>query len=108
MLRVLTYIIKFQEPTSCILIHGQKRIKCARGVVHPKGDGVVHSVPLLKGHVKVQVDKVEQKYYDFHLPVPTSELQTLQDAINSFIQWPRRALVLSTVSLYNFCIFLIF
>nr|XP_043622587.1 uncharacterized protein LOC122594182 [Erigeron canadensis] len=83
-----------EKPTQCELIHGSTRLACAKGMVYPIGDGILHSVPMKASCVKVQIDMVYDGFGDFDLPVHNEELETLKDANGAYIQWPQTDVLL--------------
>ncbi|CAI9302872.1 unnamed protein product [Lactuca saligna] len=91
---------KISVPTECELLlpYGMVQRRCAKGRVHPFGNGIVHSTPLQKDHVKVSVDIIYGDYHSLHIPVPTSDADNLGEALYSFIQWPRHAILLTKTS----------
>ncbi|KAH1198202.1 hypothetical protein GmHk_18G051816 [Glycine max] len=51
-----------------------------------EGSTLVHSTPLLPGQVKVSVDKVKDA--DAPVPVPTTEVSLVGQALHTFLAWP--------------------
>lgn len=72
---------------------------CATGMVYSSGSGPVHGVSIREGHTKVHVDHVEKQYIKLDIPVsvPDAEIYQLNEARNTFIQWPKKAIVMSKV-----------
>ncbi|CAH1426432.1 unnamed protein product [Lactuca virosa] len=97
---VVDALDKISVPTECELLlpYGMVQRRCAKGRVHPFGNGIVHSTPLQKDHVKVSVDIIYGDYHSLHIPVPTSDADNLGEALYSFIQWPRHAILLTKTS----------
>ena len=91
-----------QLPASCELlaVDGNYKFPCAKAMVHSIGSGVCHSVPVKENHVKVLVDQVKSYFANYPLPVPNEEMRELGEARNSFIQWPRNAIVLTEVYMH--------
>lgn len=91
-----------QDITRCDLVlpYGEMNQKCARGMVFPYNDGLIHSCPLRENHLKVLVDDVEERFKAIPVPVMTDEVSILEKAIGTVIQWPRSAIVLGKVYLY--------
>ena len=56
--------------------------------------GQVHGVVLDANQVKVSVDKIIDP--SANVPVPTSEVQLLGDALHHFIIWPKKLVELCT------------
>nr|KAJ0223770.1 hypothetical protein LSAT_V11C200069380 [Lactuca sativa] len=83
--------------TCCDLVlpYGDMNQKCARGMVFPYNDGLIHSLPLRENHLKVMIDNIDERYKGIHVPVITNEVGTLEDAVGTVIQWPRITIVLS-------------
>nr|KAJ0224537.1 hypothetical protein LSAT_V11C100047740 [Lactuca sativa] len=83
--------------THCDLMlpYGDMNQKCARGMVFPYNDGLIHSVPLHENHLKVMIDNIDERYKGISVPVMTNEVGILEDAVGTVIQWPRIAIVLS-------------
>ncbi|CAI9276142.1 unnamed protein product [Lactuca saligna] len=83
--------------THCDLMlpYGDMNQKCARGMVFPYNDGLIHSVPLRENHLKVMIDNIDERYKGIPIPVMTNEVDILEDAVGTVIQWPRIAIVLS-------------
>lgn len=77
---------------------------CATGMVLPYGNGLIHSVPLRKNHLKVLVHEIKKDFANFRLPVPitANEVINLEDAVDTSIQWPRVAIVLTKVHIYSY------
>ncbi|XP_029129145.1 uncharacterized protein LOC114916504 [Cajanus cajan] len=53
-----------------------------------EGSSTIHNVPLTADLVKVVVEFVRD--FDAHVPMPTSEVQLVRQALQTFISWPRR------------------
>nr|KYP62103.1 hypothetical protein KK1_016627 [Cajanus cajan] len=53
-----------------------------------EGSSTIHHVPLTADLVKVVVEFVRD--FDAHVPMPTSEVQLVGQALQTFISWPRR------------------
>ncbi|KAL4580605.1 hypothetical protein LXL04_016805 [Taraxacum kok-saghyz] len=89
---VLDELHNITDATDCELMlpYGTVRTALAKGTVFPFADGLIHSVPLEAGHLKVSVDLIYGNHQSFILPVsPVEEVHSLGDALHSFIQWPR-------------------
>jgi hypothetical protein len=67
--------------------------------------GQVHGVVLDINHVKVSVNEVSDP--SAHVPIPTSEVQLVGDAIEHFIAWPKKLVELCTEA-NAVCILIIF
>nr|KAJ0189162.1 hypothetical protein LSAT_V11C800443420 [Lactuca sativa] len=78
-----------------VLPYGDMNQKCARGMVFPYNDGLIHSLPLRENHLKVMIDNIDERYKGIPIPVMTNEVGILEDAFGTVIQWPRIAIVLS-------------
>ena len=52
-----------------------------------EGATTLHSAPLQPMHVKVTVDEVREP--DAAVPVPTSEVRTVAQALQTFVAWPQ-------------------
>ncbi|KAL7612365.1 hypothetical protein Lser_V15G09295 [Lactuca serriola] len=91
------YLCGGQTITCCDLVlpYGDMNQKCARGMVFPYNDGLIHSLPLRENHLKVMIDNIDERYKGIPVPVMTNEVGTLEDAVGTVIQWPRIAIVLS-------------
>ncbi|XP_052624656.1 uncharacterized protein LOC111917613 isoform X2 [Lactuca sativa] len=88
---------KITEATDCELMlpYGTVRPSLAKGTVFPFGDGVIHSVPLEAGHLRVSVDIIYGDHHSFLLPIsPIEGVYNLGQALHSFIQWPRDSITL--------------
>ncbi|CAH1444016.1 unnamed protein product [Lactuca virosa] len=83
--------------THCDLVlpYGDMNQKCARGMVFPYNDGLIHSLPLRENHLKVMIDNIDESYKGVPIPVMTNEVGILEDAVGTVIQWSRIAIVLS-------------
>ncbi|CAI9279335.1 unnamed protein product [Lactuca saligna] len=83
--------------TCCDLVlpYGAMNQKCARGIVFPYNDGLIHSLPLRENHLKVMVDNIDERYKGIPIPVMTNEVGTLEDVVGTVIQWTQIAIVLS-------------
>ena len=68
----------------------------ARGLVIPN-QPVVHNAPVQDGFACVQVDYVEAKWNEVTLPIPAQDMFILDDARQSFIQWPKNQIILDKV-----------
>ena len=57
----------------------------------------MHAVPLKPGYARVQVDSINPTFAGCPLPgyEEGDELQTLGDAVGSFIQWPKKDILLT-------------
>ncbi|KAL4592062.1 hypothetical protein LXL04_005042 [Taraxacum kok-saghyz] len=89
---VLDELHNITDATDCELMlpYGTVRTTLAKGTVFPFADGLIHSVPLEAGHLKVSVDLIYRNHQSFILPVsPVEEVHSLGDTLHSFIQWPR-------------------
>lgn len=86
-----------KQPTSCELVfpYGDMSEKCAKGLVFPYGNGLIHSLPLRKNHLKVLIDEIDKNFENIPLPVKTMEVSKLQQAVGTTIQWPRDAIVVA-------------
>lgn len=81
-----------------MLPYGTVRPSLAKGTVFPFGDGVIHSVPLEAGHLRVSVDIIYGDHHSFLLPIsPIEGVYNLGQALHSFIQWPRDSITLIKV-----------
>ncbi|XP_042755740.2 uncharacterized protein LOC111903276 [Lactuca sativa] len=91
------YLCGGQTITCCDLVlpYGDMNQKCARGMVFPYNDGLIHSLPLRENHLKVMIDNIDERYKGIPVPVMTNEVGTLEDAVGTVIQWSRIAIVLS-------------
>ena len=96
-----------QAPTRCDLVlpYGDMNQKCAKGLVFPYNDGLIHSLPLREKHLKVMIDDVNSKFKVIPVPVMTDEVSILENAIDTVIQWPRIAIVLRKVYLHYLFLF---
>ncbi|CAH1436559.1 unnamed protein product [Lactuca virosa] len=86
-----------EMPTPCelVLTYGELDQKCAKGLVFPYGNGLLHTLPLRENHLKVMIDDIDSRYENFPLPVMTKEVANLQGAVGTVIQWPRIAIILA-------------
>ena len=59
---------------------------------------VVHGVPLAPGYARVQVETYNPAFENCPLPKVQEggHLQTVSDAVNSFVQWPKKDIVLTS------------
>ncbi|XP_052622601.1 uncharacterized protein LOC128125881 [Lactuca sativa] len=82
-------------PTPCELVlpYGELDQKCAKGLVFPYGNGLIHTLPLRENHLKVLIDDIDSRYENFPVPVMTKEVANLQGAVGTVIQWPRIAII---------------
>ena len=90
-----------QDVTKCDLVlpYGEMNQKCATGMVFPYNDGLIHSRPLHENHLKVMIQVVEERFKGLPVPVMTDEVNFLEKAIGTVIQWPKIAIVLPKVHL---------
>ena len=58
----------------------------------------MHGVPLAAGYARVQVENYNPHFTDFPLPKVQegAELQTVPSTINSFVQWLKKDIVLTS------------
>ena len=58
---------------------------------------VLHGVPLTPGYARVQVDSINPTFAGCPMPSAQEghEMQTIGDAVGSFIQWPKKDIVLT-------------
>nr|KAJ0204323.1 hypothetical protein LSAT_V11C500255050 [Lactuca sativa] len=84
-------------PTPCELVlpYGELDQKCAKGLVFPYGNGLIHTLPLRENHLKVMIDDIDSRYENLPLRVMTKEVANLQGAVGTVIQWPRIAIILA-------------
>nr|KAJ0203547.1 hypothetical protein LSAT_V11C500228780 [Lactuca sativa] len=87
--------IKMPTPCELVLPYGELDQKCAKGLVFPYGNGLIHTLPLRENHLKVMIDDIDSRYENFPLPVMTKEVANLQGAVGTVIQWPRIAIILA-------------
>lgn len=80
--------------------YGDMSEKCAKGLVFPYGNGLIHSLPLRKNHLKVLIDEIDKNFENIPLPVKTMEVSKLQQAVGTTIQWPRDAIVVAKVYIH--------
>ncbi|GKD51342.1 hypothetical protein Tco_1280318 [Tanacetum coccineum] len=64
--------------------------RVAIGKVYPTRDATLHGSSMFEGHIKVQVDTVEDAYKAIPLPKQTDKAQNLEQSILEFIEWPRK------------------
>ncbi|CAI9300520.1 unnamed protein product [Lactuca saligna] len=70
--------IKMPTPCELVLPYGELDQKCAKGLVFPYGNGLIHTLPLRKNHLKVLIDDIDSRYENFPVPVMTKEVANLQ------------------------------
>ena len=89
-------------PTPCELVlpYGELDQKCAKGLVFPYGNGLIHTLPLRENHLKVLIDDIDSRYENFPVPVMTKEVANLQGAVGTVIQWPRIAIIPANVYMH--------
>ncbi|XP_052623355.1 uncharacterized protein LOC111876917 [Lactuca sativa] len=85
--------IKMPTPCELVLPYGELDQKCAKGLVFPYGNGLIHTLPLRENHLKVLIDDIDSRYENFPVPVMTKEVANLQGAVGTVIQWPRIAII---------------
>ncbi|KAJ9560349.1 hypothetical protein OSB04_005509 [Centaurea solstitialis] len=85
--------IQLPAPCRLIVVDGDNKVPCAKGMVHSIGEGLCHCVPVKADYVKVHVDQVVKDFEKYPLPVPNEEMTKLGQARTTFIQWPRDAIV---------------
>lgn len=76
----------------------------ALGRVHEGGGSTIHHVPLTDDLVRVVVEEVRDA--DAQVPIPTSEVQLVGQALNTFIPWPRHLVRAVSVQVFPLLIFL--
>ncbi|XP_056697293.1 uncharacterized protein [Spinacia oleracea] len=56
----------------------------------PRENEVCHTVSLLPGHLKVKIQKVPDEFLGLPLPVPVPafEIEAMENAIGTYVQWP--------------------
>ena len=66
---------------------------------------VLHGVPLASGYARVQVDSINPTFTGCPLPSAQEgdEMQTIGDAVSSFIQWPKKDIVLTAAPSAPLC-----
>ncbi|CAH1413653.1 unnamed protein product [Lactuca virosa] len=71
--------------THCDLVlpYGDMNQKCARGMIFPYNDGLIHSLPLRENHLKVMIDNIDERYKGVPVPVMTNEVGILEDAVGT-------------------------
>ncbi|CAH1415850.1 unnamed protein product [Lactuca virosa] len=87
--------IKMPTPCELVLPYGELDKKCAKGLVFPYGNGLIHTLPLRENHLKVMINDIDSRYENFPLLVMTKEVANLQGAVGTVIQWPRIAIILA-------------
>ncbi|KAL6538914.1 hypothetical protein OROMI_025240 [Orobanche minor] len=88
-----------KEPQKCTLAVeiGKDKVIVAEAMIHNELKGnVVHFVKLCDGNIRVSVKRVMQGHEDTPIPVPSSFIQTLGESIDSFIQWQKHLVFLSS------------
>ena len=77
-------------------IVGSIPVDAGRGMVYPLLPGtLVHGVQVDTGFIKVQVDMINDIFKSVPLEKPPNEeIKTLGDAVHTFVQWPKRDIVL--------------
>ncbi|CAH1414291.1 unnamed protein product [Lactuca virosa] len=63
--------IKMPTPCELVLPYGELDQKCAKGLVFPYGNGLIHTFPLRENHLKVLIDDIDYRYENFPVPVMT-------------------------------------
>ncbi|KAJ9539146.1 hypothetical protein OSB04_031879 [Centaurea solstitialis] len=86
--------VQLLAPCDLLVVDGDYKFPCAKGMLHSIGDGLCHPVPMKENYVKVHVDQVNKIFANFLLPMLKEEMKELGDARNSFIQGPRKAIFL--------------
>jgi hypothetical protein len=56
---------------------------------------MLHCTPIPPEYAKVQVVKILKNHLNDELDIPTGEIQLLGDAVNQFILWHRRDIILT-------------
>ncbi|GJZ93181.1 ulp1 protease family, C-terminal catalytic domain-containing protein [Tanacetum coccineum] len=81
-----------EDPAPCDLLwpYGPDEFRVAIGKVYPTRDATLHGSSMSEGHIKVQVDTVEDAYKAIPLPKQTDKAQNLEQSILEFIEWPRK------------------
>ncbi|KAJ9536558.1 hypothetical protein OSB04_un000257 [Centaurea solstitialis] len=85
--------LQLPAPCRLIVVDGDNKVPCAKGMVHSIGEGLCHCIPVKADYVKVHVDQVVTDFEMYPLPVPNEEMTKLGQARTTFIQWPRDAIV---------------
>ncbi|KAM7252140.1 hypothetical protein ACFE04_024023 [Oxalis oulophora] len=90
----------------CWLVLDSKDVFVAMAIYHGmmrKGESL-HNVAVGEGKAKVSVVSIGERCETCPLMIPTTEIPTLQNAISSFIAWPKEFISMKPkVSEFSFC-----
>nr|KYP35038.1 hypothetical protein KK1_043951 [Cajanus cajan] len=70
-----------------------------------EGSSTIHNVPLTNDFVKVVIEEVQDS--NARVPIPTSEVQLVGQALKTFIAWPRHLVRPISTTVYIFSYFFI-
>ncbi|CAI9271549.1 unnamed protein product [Lactuca saligna] len=72
------------------------QLKVANGIAWPTSETIIHSQPISKGCVKVQVDEIVDMYENLHVHAVTrtEEVEYVKHLLHTLVQWPRYAIKL--------------
>ena len=75
---------------------GDVPVQAASGMAYPCNEGdIQHGTPMEQGNTKVTVDNVHDLFKSIPLPFPPNdEVTMLGHAVGTFIQWPKKDIVL--------------
>ena len=75
---------------------GDVPVQAASGMAYPCNEGdILHGTPMERGNTKVNIDNVHDLFKSIPLPFsPNDEVTLLGHAIGTFIQWPKKDIVL--------------
>ncbi|CAH1440679.1 unnamed protein product [Lactuca virosa] len=94
----LTEYPPIEVRTKCDLLVNvaDTQLKVANGIAWPTSETVIHSQPISKGCVKVQVDEIVEIYENLHVHAVTrtEEVEYVKHLLHTIVQWPRYAIKL--------------
>ncbi|KAJ9560993.1 hypothetical protein OSB04_006153 [Centaurea solstitialis] len=99
--------IEYATPCNLIVYCKKAKVVVAKGMAYPLVDSIVHGAPLQDGFIKVSVELVINGWEGFELPVPLPNdgVETLGQALGTFIQWEQEYAVLQQAPTTNKNIF---
>lgn len=97
---LLSMCLQVSTQYELVLLYGEMNQKCAKGLVFPYDNGLIHSLLLHENHLKVLIDKIDEDFKNLHVSVKIQEVNKLHHAVGTVIQWPRIAIVIIHVHLH--------
>ena len=96
---LIILFLNFKDTAACRLVQrfpNDHPFEVAKGMAYRSNEGeLLHHVPIEPGNAKVSVDYVPPYTETIKLPYPPNEhITTLHEARGTFIQWPKRDVLL--------------